>query len=132
MTEQTDVLGQDFGECQADFVTTDDVTRRPDPAPGEKVMGKILTITEQSVFVDLGTKSEAVIATSEVKDKEGKVTVSVGETLEATVAGVDPASGAILFRKKVGAGGRKSEKVHEIPAELRQAYELKLPVEGLV
>jgi small subunit ribosomal protein S1 len=132
MTEQTDDQGKTFGEILADFETTDAGTRRPDPAPGEKVMGKILSITDESVFVDLGTKSEAVIATSEVKDKEGKVTVSVGETLEATVAGVDPASGAILLRKKVGSGGRKSEKVHEIPAELRQAYELKLPVEGMV
>ncbi|MEO8505685.1 MAG: S1 RNA-binding domain-containing protein [Acidobacteriota bacterium] len=132
MTEQAEEQGKSFGEILADFETTPEGGRRPDPAPGEKVSGTILSITDESVFVDLGTKSEAVIATSEVKDKEGKVTVAVGETIEATVAGLDSASGAIQLRKKLGAGGRKQARAQEIPEELRQAYALKVPVEGLV
>ncbi len=132
MTEQTDEQGKSFGEILADFETSPGGARRPDPAPGEKVSGTILSITDESVFVDLGTKSEAVIATSEVKDKEGKVTVAVGETIEASVAGVDPASGAIQLRKKAGGGHGGGARKQEISDELRQAYELKIPVEGMV
>lgn len=128
MTEQTDEQGKSFGEILADFETTPEGGRKPDPAPGEKVKGTILSIGDESIFVDLGTKAEAMISVAELKDKEGNITVAVGESIEATVSGIDPTSGAIQLRKKLGSGAR----TQEVSAELRQAYELKLPVEGLV
>src|SRR5579863_5957347 len=54
---------QDFGAILAEFEhrTPEGSERRADPAPGQKVSGKVVSIREDSVFVDLGTKSEGMI-----------------------------------------------------------------------
>ena len=101
-----------------------------DPKVGQKVKGKVLSVTDESIFVDLGAKSDAVLPAGEVKDKEGKITVAVGDEIEATVAGTDPASGSLILRKK--AGGRGAGRTVEISEEIRQAMALGLPIEGVV
>lgn len=101
-----------------------------EPKAGQKVKGKVLSVTDESIFVDLGAKSDAVLPAAEVKDKEGKITVAVGDEIEATVAGSDPATGSLILRKK--AGGRGAGRTVEISEEIRQAHTLGLPVEGVV
>ncbi len=65
------------------------------------------------------------------KDAEGNLTVKEGDTLEATVTGTDPESGALLLKRK-GGGGGKGKRAPEVVPEIRQAFESGLPVEGLV
>lgn len=95
------------------------------PEAGETVSGRILEIGADAVFVDLGGKAEGVIERLELTDSEGQLTVAVGDTIEAQVAGQDPETGATRLRKRLGRGG-------EIAAEVRDAHTLGLPVEGRI
>ena len=118
----------DFGDILAEHEQKTQA-KRGDPAVGGKVSGKILSIGEEWVFVDLGGKAEGRIGASELKDAEGNLTVKEGDTLEATVTGTDPETGALLLKRKGGGKGKRSA---EVAAEIKQAYESGLPVEGLV
>jgi small subunit ribosomal protein S1 len=121
---------KDFGQILAEF--EGDAPKSEAPAAGQKVKGKILSITEEWAFLDLGGKAEGRIAAADLKDAEGNLTVKEGDTLDATVTGTDPESGALLLRRKVGGGGKGKRGAAEVPAEIRQAHEANLPVEGLV
>ncbi len=118
---------KDFGEILDEF-EHDAPKKREAPAIGGKVSGKILSIGEEWIFVDLGAKSEGRINAAELKDAEGNLTVKEGDTLEATVTGTDPESGALLLKRKAGGKGKRIE----VSAEIKQAFESGLPVEGLV
>jgi len=131
MNEQETEEKQDFAEILAEF-EQEAPAKRDDPAVGEKVSGRVLSVGEESVFVDLGTKSEGMIPTAELKDAEGNVTVKEGDTIEASVTGNDPETGALLLRRKVAGSGGKGKKPAEVGPEIRQAFEAGLPVEGLV
>ncbi|MBV8202870.1 MAG: S1 RNA-binding domain-containing protein, partial [Acidobacteria bacterium] len=99
------------------------------PNVGQKVSGKILSITGDQVFVDLGTKSEGMIEAAQLRNAEGQLTVNVGDSLDAIVTAIDPESGVIVLRKKAS-GGRGGHQ--EVAIELRQAFQYGMPVEGMV
>src|SRR5688500_16715679 len=67
---------------------------KPDPEPGERVSGRVMSVGEEAIFVDLGTKAEGVIPVAELKERDGTLAVAVGDTVEAVVAGTEP-SGAV-------------------------------------
>jgi small subunit ribosomal protein S1 len=52
---------------------------------GQVVKGRILQIGDETVFVDVGGKGEAMIARAELVDENGTVKVAVGDEIEATV-----------------------------------------------
>ncbi|HEY7216549.1 MAG TPA: S1 RNA-binding domain-containing protein [Thermoanaerobaculia bacterium] len=128
MSDQHTQENQDFGQILAEF--EQEAPAKPeDPAVGQKVKGTILSIGEEWGFIDLGTKSEARINAAELKDAEGNLTVKEGDTLEATVTGTDPETGALLLKKRTGGKGKRPA---EVVPEIRQAYEAGLPVEAMV
>jgi small subunit ribosomal protein S1 len=118
---------QDFGAILDDFEQRSP-ERRDDPEVGKRVSGKVVSIRDESVFVDLGTKSEGMIEAAQLRDAEGNLTVKVGDKVDATVASVDTESGLLVLKKRVG-GGRGHQ---EVATELRQAFQYGMPVEGLV
>jgi small subunit ribosomal protein S1 len=128
MSDQNTQTQEDFGQILAEF-EQEAPAKRDDPAVGQKVKGKILSIGEEWGFIDLGTKSEGRIAAAELKDAEGNLTVNEGDTLEATVTGTDPETGALLLRRRTGGKGKRPA---EVVPEIRQAWEAGLPVEALV
>jgi small subunit ribosomal protein S1 len=93
------------------------------PKPGDIVRGKVISIGKDSLFVDLGGKAEGVLDRGQVEDRDGTLTVSIGDTVEARVA--EDAGGVLTLRIKVSRGP-------EARAELVSAFELGMPVEGLI
>lgn len=85
--------------------------------------GVVTSIGKDAVFVDLGGKAEGVLDREQVVDPDGQLRVQLGDTLEARVAG--ERGGALVLRVKLGKGP-------EARAELVQALELGIPVEGKV
>lgn len=98
---------------------------RGEPKVGDRVRGTVVAIGEDQVFLDLGGKSEGVMATAAVTDPDGRLQVAVGDSLEALVSGRDAATGALRL------GGQQSRALHGI-AELEDAFRNRLPVEGHV
>jgi small subunit ribosomal protein S1 len=93
------------------------------PRVGDQITGKVISIGKDAVFVDVGGKAEGMLERAQVSDPEGKLLVKIGDTIEARV--VADAGGALTLRVKLGRGP-------EARAELQQAQELGIPVEGLV
>lgn len=127
---------KDFGQALAEFEQQGG-EKREDPPMGAKVSGKILSIGEESAFVDLGTKSEALIETAQLKDAEGNLTLNVGDTIDATVTATDPETGTLKLRRQVAGGGGKGggrgkQNNPEAEAEIKMAWQHGIPVEGVV
>jgi len=131
MDEQSSSENKDFAAILAEFEQekaaepTAAAAPAEPPKVGDKVSGQIVSIGPEAAFVDLGGKAEGMIELSQVTDAEGKLTVAVGDTLEAKVSRIDPETGALVLRRRVGRG-------QEVPAEIVQAFQHGIPVEGLV
>ena len=52
---------------------------------GDVVKGRILQIGDETVFVDVGGKGEALIDRAELTDEQGNMKLGVGDEIEATV-----------------------------------------------
>lgn len=94
------------------------------PRVGDQVTGKVISVGKDTVFVDVGGKAEGSLERAQVSDAEGKLLVKIGDTIEARV--VADAGGALTLRVKLGGRGPEAR------AELQQAQELGIPVEGVV
>ena len=95
---------------------------RPALEVGQVVKGRILQIGDETVFVDVGSKGEALIDRAELADEHGNVTLAVGDAIEATVV-------------STGDEVRLSHRLlHGVQARqgLAVAAETGLPVEGKV
>ena len=55
---------------------------RPVLEVGQIVKGRVIQITAENVFVDVGSKGEAWIERAELTDGEGKLRVAVGDEVE--------------------------------------------------
>jgi small subunit ribosomal protein S1 len=115
----------DASENLLKMIDTAKTKVRTDLAPGTKVSGKVTKIGPEFVFVDIGAKSEAVIGINEVKNKEGAVAVSIGETLESYV--VSDSGGEIVLSKRLTAKGRTAAS-----QELLDAMNNRVPVQGKI
>jgi small subunit ribosomal protein S1 len=115
---------QDNDDFAAMFAASEQgAPRTKRPKVGDMVRGRIISIGKDAVFVDVGGKAEGVLDREQVADKEGKLLVKIGDTIEARV--VSDAGGVLQLRTKVSRGP-------EAKAELLQAFELQIPVEGTV
>ena len=115
---------EDFAALLAEY-DEKDRKRGRGPAIGDMVKGRIVSIGAESVFVDLGGKAEGVLEREQLADKDGNLTVKVGDTVEARVVDLGGKTGSITLRKVMAKGA-------EAKAELVQAFEHRIPVEGLI
>jgi small subunit ribosomal protein S1 len=92
--------------------------------PGQKVKTTVVAVSGDSVFVDLGGKSEGIIALSEFKDENGVLRVKTGDEIDAFFVSVEQG----VRRLTTVVKGYST--VHL--ADLRAAYEAELPVSGKV
>ncbi|HOF05511.1 MAG TPA: 30S ribosomal protein S1 [Syntrophales bacterium] len=110
---------------------------RPDfLKPGQKVEAKIVKITDDWIFLDLGGKSEGYLDKKELADEEGAVAVREGDTLTAYF--LSSKHNEKLFTTRIGAGDSAREHLEEVwqsgvpvagvvEKEIKGGFEIKLP-----
>jgi small subunit ribosomal protein S1 len=117
---------EDFASLLAEFDEKQAGVGRG-PKVGDTVKGRVISIGAESVFIDLGGKAEGVLDREELTSREGKLTVAVGDMVEARVVDLGGRTGSLQLRKVMGAA-----RGAEAKEELLQAFEHRIPVEGLV
>ncbi len=91
--------------------------------PGQKVRGRIVKISAEWIFLDLGGKSEGYLDRKELLDADGNLTVKEGEFVQA------------YFLSSGGEGMRFTTQITGTDAgrrHLEDAWRSGIPVEGLV
>jgi small subunit ribosomal protein S1 len=92
--------------------------------PGQRVKAKVVGVTSELVYIDLGGKSEGVIDISEFRDENGAIAVKDGDMIEASFVSV--VDGAMKMSTLVH--GHSTVKL----SKLREAFENSSPVAGEV
>jgi small subunit ribosomal protein S1 len=95
---------------------------RPVLEMGQVVKGRVIQITAESVFVDVGGKGEAWIERAELTDGDGRLRVAVGDEVEATVVSTGDEV-RLSHKLRQGAQARQA---------LAVAAQTGIPVEGKV
>jgi len=95
---------------------------RPVLEIGQIVKGRVIQISAESVFVDVGSKGEAWIERAELTDADGKLKVGVGDEIEATVVSTGDEV-RLSHKLRQGAQARQA---------LAVAAQTGIPVEGKV
>jgi len=116
VTEQTP-SGESFAEL---FGTVDRSFKE-----GEIAKGKVLSIDDDYIQVDIGFKSEGMIASWEFMSEDGEIMVSVGDTVEVLVEEVENEEGQLVLSKE------KAERL-KVWDEISNAYEAEQAVEGTI
>jgi small subunit ribosomal protein S1 len=112
-----------FSELFAEYERGGRGQTKRQPRVGEEVTSRVVAISDDAVFVDLGGKAEGLIERAELTDREGVLGVAVGDTVSARV--VQIRDGQIVLRTKLGRGDDPFE-------DLARAHELRMPVVGKV
>ncbi|WP_136810038.1 30S ribosomal protein S1 [Desulfosediminicola flagellatus] len=90
--------------------------------PGQKVTATIIEMSGESVFLDVGGKSEGIVESADLKNEDGEITVAVGDRID--VYFLKSSASGLVFAAKLG-GGSGAE-------QLEEAWRSGIPVEGLV
>jgi small subunit ribosomal protein S1 len=91
--------------------------------PGEKISAKIIGITSDHVFLDLGSKGEGCLEGKEFHDADGNLTVKEGDTVQAFFLGTR--NNEMWFTTRIGSGAVGQ-------AQMEDAWRNGIPVEGHV
>ncbi|NMA20798.1 MAG: S1 RNA-binding domain-containing protein [Lentisphaerae bacterium] len=90
---------------------------------GEKVSGKVIMVGKDTVFVDLGARADGVIDKQDFDDGKGGFTVAEGDIIEAYCMGWTDEGIKLQIKMKSDREG---------DADVEQAYNAKMPIEGKV
>ena len=96
---------EDFAAMFAEYEQANKGKRRvPTPQAGDRVRGKVTSIGSGTVFVELdGKQGEGMLDVVDVRDADGKLTVAVGDSIEATV--IEGGQGqALVLRRGMARG----------------------------
>ncbi|MCQ2613034.1 MAG: S1 RNA-binding domain-containing protein [Treponemataceae bacterium] len=91
--------------------------------PGDEINAQIVAISGDTIFLDLNSKSEGVLAASELTDDKGVLSVQTGDFVKAFFTGYK--DGAMQFTTRIS--GEKADK-----SMLENAWKNGIPVEGHV
>jgi len=94
-------------------------------AEGEVVKGTVLKVTETEVVVDVGFKSEGIIAVDEFLDENRQITVQPGDVVDVLLERTEDREGYVVLSRE------KAEKM-KIWDEVEKAYSEKKVVVGRV
>ncbi len=90
---------------------------------GETVSGRVVKISKDTIFVDLGGKGEGIAGTEEFLDKEGNLTIKEGDRVEMRVSSTRE---GIHLSKGIKVQGAEAFDI------LRDAQQNQIPVDGRV
>ncbi len=93
-----DYLNADFGELEE----------------GSIVSGEVVKVGPEYVLVDVNFKSEGQIPVDEFRDKEGNVTVQIGDTVDVFVVRKDEMEGAIILSREKAKRMQLFDKLEDI------------------
>jgi len=119
MSETTEQSGA--GESFAELFGSNDRAFKE----GEIARGTVLSIDNDFIQIDIGFKSEGMIASWEFMTEEGEVTVAVGDTVEVLVEEVENEDGQLVLSKE------KAERL-KVWDEISNAYDNEEAVEGTI
>ena len=105
----------------AELLRSEEDTKIRRIKPGQKIAATVVGVSGESVFVDVGAKSEGVIDAAELRDENGEMTVKPGDSI--AVYALAARAGTQPFTTRIG--GRGS-------AHLEEAFANGIPVEGTV
>lgn len=91
---------------------------------GSQIQAKVLHVSGEWVFLDIGQKGEGVLDRREVSDAEGNLIVTPGDTITAWFTG--SSKGELRFTTKIGGTGAADRSLIE------DAWKAGIPVEGSV
>jgi len=92
---------------------------------GELAKGKVLAIDDDYVTVDVGFKSEGMIASWEFMEEDGTMLIGVGDEVEVLVEDAEDEEGRVVLSKE------KAERL-KVWDEISKAYEREESVEGTI
>ncbi|MHB8808472.1 MAG: 30S ribosomal protein S1 [Desulfobulbaceae bacterium] len=102
---------------------SDKKSKTPKLKPGDRIEAVVAGISGENIFLDIGGKSEGVLAASEMLGEDGKIRVKNGDTV--TVFFLADRKGELLFTTRLGSG-------HTTVQELEEAFSSGIPVQGRV
>ena len=115
---------EDFAALLKEF---DSKIARRGPRVGDAVRGRIVSFGREAAFVELADgMGDGMIDLSQIRDEDGTLTAQVGDEIEARVVEIMGKSGCVVLRRTAMARGPEAK------AELQQAFQLGLAVEGTV
>ena len=92
---------------------------------GEVVRGRVLSVDEDNVQIDVGFKSEGLVPTWEFMDDDGTILVRTGDEVDVLVEESEDQAGRIVLSKE------KADRLL-IWEEISRAYKADQPVEGTI
>ena len=92
---------------------------------GEVVQGNVLAITDDHIQVDVGFKSEGLVASWEFMEEDGTLTIKVGDIVDVFVEQTEDEDGYIVLSKE------KADRLKVWDA-IENAYEADEAVEGRI
>lgn len=109
-------------ESFADLFNQEETRKLRHFTPGQKITATIISVSGESVFLDVGGKSEGVLDSAELKNESGEVTAVAGERIE--VYFLRSTGAEMIFTAKLSGGSGA--------AQLEEAWRNGIPVEGMV
>lgn len=91
---------------------------------GQVIFARVVSVAGDSVFLDVGKKTEGIIPKAELVGDDGEVEINEGDKVEVRVRKFE--AGAVILTKVLPHQSLKNRE------ELREAHRLGLPVEGRV
>ncbi len=115
-------MTETFSESFEDLFKAEETKKLRHLIPGQKIKATIVGITNESTFLDVGSKSEGILNSSELRDGEGNFTHKIGDTIDVYFLRSKPSEQ--LFTTSIGGGAGNSH--------LEEAFQSAIPVEGFV
>jgi len=110
-----------MSEERFEDIFSDKKIKTPKLMPGDRIDAVIVGISGENVFLDIGGKSEGVMAAAELRNAEGEIVAQTGDTISVFL--LASRRGEMIFSTGAASGSL---------LELEDAFQSGIPVEGRV